>query len=634
MEFVNDGPLESSGARRAWAWLMGVPPADAMERRHAPSVVVLCALGSVALLVGELVRWRAGALQQDLAVSTLRFIGAAVLIAALVLVRRGRFQAGVSLFVTGAVLISAAGVALTGFAANARNLTELTMPLALAALLVGRRALWTSMAAYALGFSIGGLRDAGHLWGSGPQAPPTLPFGAVGTAIIGFAVVSIVLDRVGLSLREGFDLALARQRELERAHAELTQANLALQAEMARRQSAEAQLIEAQKMEAISRLSGGVAHDFNNLLTVILGCTEMTQESLPSNHPAHGTLNETREAAERAADLTRQLLAFARRQIVEPKILCVDDRVRSTQKMLSRLLRENIQFHTDLTASHSNVLIDPGQLDQVILNFVVNARDAMPSGGPLTIRSREVSLEREEASALFTLSAGNYVLLEVEDHGTGMDTETARRIFEPFFTTKGETKGTGLGLATCYGIVLQAGGAIFFNSEVGRGTTFRIYLPRCELGRDAHAVPASAAASAVPAAHGETVLVVEDETSVRQVTVRVLEQAGYRVLDAASLSQALTLTRSVEGRIDLLLTDLVLTDGSGVDVADRVSKLRPNIRVLYVSGYTDDPALRRGISEHEVDFLSKPFTPARLVARVREVLERPKTLAPSVEVTQ
>jgi CheY-like chemotaxis protein len=363
-----------------------------------------------------------------------------------------------------------------------------------------------------------------------------------------------------------------------------------------------------------------VAHDFNNLLTVILGCTQMSQESLPSGHPAQETLEETRQAAERAADLTRQLLAFARRQLVEPKVLCIDDRVRAMRKMLSRLLREDIQLHTELSSENWSVLIDPGQLDQVILNFVVNARDAMPLGGPLTIRTREVRVESDQVSALFTLAAGEYVLLEVADRGTGMDAETGRRVFEPFFTTKGEAKGTGLGLATCYGIVLQAGGAIFFDTELCQGTTFRIYLPRSQLAREAAAAPRDRAEAALP--HGETVLVVEDEAAVRHVTLRVLAQAGYQVLDAESLAQAVLVARDTPGRIDLLLTDLVLPDGSGGDVANQISALRPGIRVLYVSGYTDDPALRRGISESELEFLSKPFTPDALVSRVREVLER------------
>ena len=631
MALVNDGIAQSkSWMQRARTWLVGVPASDPMARRHAPSVLVLSGLGAIALVVGEVVRWQAGVWRHDLPVFALRLIGAAVLSAAFLVIRGGRFQGGVSLFVTGAVLISAAGVALTGFAANAPNLTELTMPLALAALLVGRRALWTSMGAYALGFAIGALRDAGHLWGSGPHEPPTQPFGAVGTAIIGFTVVSIVLDRVGLSLREGFDLALARQRELERASADLAGVNASLQAEMARRQAAEAHLVEAQKMEAISRLSGGVAHDFNNLLTVILGCTQMSQEALPSGHPAQETLEETRQAAVRAADLTRQLLAFARRQLVEPKVLCIDDRVGAMRKMLSRLLREDIQLRTELAAGDWSVLIDPGQLDQVILNFVVNARDAMPRGGPLTIRSRAVSVERDQVSALFTLAAGDYVLLEVADRGTGMDAETSRRVFEPLFTTKGETRGTGLGLATCYGIVLQAGGAIFFETGVDRGTTFRIYLPRSHLGREAGAAPAGRREAAL--GRGETVLVVEDEAAVRAVTVRVLMEAGYRVLCAASLAEAMLVTRSALGPIDLLVTDLVLPDGSGGDVAQQITVLRPGIGVLYVSGYTDDPALRRGISESEMEFLSKPFTPESLVSRARDVLQR--SAAPSARVAE
>jgi signal transduction histidine kinase/CheY-like chemotaxis protein len=613
-------------AARAWAWLIGVPASDPMERRHAPSVIVLCGLGVVALVAGEFLRWRAGLRATDVPVSLMRLVGAAVLAVAFVLVRRGRFKLGVSVFVTGAVALSAGGVALTGFAANARNLTELTMPLALAALLVGRRALWTAMAAYAVGFLIGDLRDAGHLWGQGPQPPPTLPFGAVGTAIIGFTVVSIVLDRVGLSLREGFDLALARQRELERAGANLEGVNSALEAEMARRQSAEAQLIEAQKMEAVSRLSGGIAHDFNNLLTVILGSSEMAKQSLPSDHPAQEVLSEVVEAAERAADLTRQLLAFARRQLVEPRVLSVDDRVRSTRKMLARLLREDIQLTTELSSPNWNVLIDPGQLDQVIVNFAVNARDAMPQGGPLTIRTREVTLVEDKLSPLFTLRAGDYVVLEVSDRGTGMDAQTGSRVFEPFFTTKGEAKGTGLGLATCYGIVLQAGGAIFFDTAVGEGTTFEIYLPRSHLAESPALVARDS--EAVVLSRGETVLVVEDEHSLRQVMIRVLVDAGYRVLDAGSLKDAVSLARSVLVTIDLLITDLVLPDGSGGEVAARITELRPEIRVLFVSGYTDDPALRRGISENEIDFLSKPFTPVRLVSRVREVLELPPRRLP------
>ncbi len=627
---MSEGAAPTSLSARARAWFIGVPAPDPVARRHAPSLLVLCALGAVALVVSELLRWHAGELRHDLAVALLRLMGAVVLSAAFFLVRGGRFSTGVALFVTGAVLISAAGVALTGFAANARTLAELTMPLALAALLLGRKALWLSMAAYALGFSIGGLRDAGHLWGSGPQPPPSLPFGAVGTAIVGFTVVCIVLDRVGLSLREGFDLALVRQRELERASAEVAATNAALKAEMARRQAAEAQLIEAQKMEAVSRLSGGVAHDFNNLLTVIMGCTQVSKEALPAEHPAQESLDGVLEAADRAAELTRQLLAFARRQLVEPKLLGIDQRVRSTQKLLGRLLGENIRLETSLGSSDWRVQIDPGQLDQVIVNFAVNARDAMPAGGRLDIKTREESVKTALTSALFTLAPGDYVVLEVSDQGTGMDAETRKRVFEPFFTTKGGTKGTGLGLATCYGIVLQAGGAIFFESELGRGTTFRVYLPRASVNAET-TEQAQGALQVSPAGRGETVLVVEDDSSVRNLTTRVLKHAGYQVLEAESVVQAVAVTRARQGAIDLVLTDLVLPDGTGGDVAERVGGLRPTVRVLFVSGYTDDDTLRRGISQREIDFLAKPYTASRLIARVREILDgpaRPATTAP------
>jgi signal transduction histidine kinase/ActR/RegA family two-component response regulator len=425
---------------------------------------------------------------------------------------------------------------------------------------------------------------------------------------------------VGLTLREGFDLALSRQRELEQTSAELTAANRSLLAEASRRQAAEAQLIEAQKMEAISRLSGGVAHDFNNLLTVILGCTQMSQEMLDREHPAQERLEDIRQAAERAADLTRQLLAFARRQLVEPKVVSVDESLQITRKMLARLLPENIRLGVDTAASEWRVSIDPGQLDQLLVNFVVNARDAMPDGGPLEIRTRQTSLEETLSSALFSIPPGDYVVLEVSDRGTGMDPETERRVFEPFFTTKGETKGTGLGLATCYGIVAQAGGAIFVETALGRGTTFRVFLPRSELPASA-----SAAQSAVTrdVARGETVLVVEDEVGVRQVTVRTLRAAGFEVIETSSLVEGVSAARAARGPLDLLLTDLVLPDGTGDEVARRVGERWPEIRVLYVSGHTDHPGLRRGISSSEVEFLPKPFSPPQLLKRVREVLDRP-----------
>jgi signal transduction histidine kinase/CheY-like chemotaxis protein len=617
---MTSGGDSAGWIKRAYDRWLVVPAPDPVASRHAPSILVLSALGAVALLTGEVVRWQANVKGDDLVISCLRLAGAVILAAAFVLIRRGRFDTGVSLFVGGAVSISAVGVAVTGFAANARSLTELTMPLALAALLVGRRALWTSMAAYAAGFTIGELRDRGHLWGMGPHPPAALPFGGVGTAIIGFAVVSIVLDRVGLSLREGFELALARQRELEQKSGDLAQANTALRAEMTKRQAAEAQLIEAQKMEAVSRLSGGIAHDFNNLLTVIIGATQIARDHSSHSPDVLEALDDVRQASERAAELTRQLLAFARRQPVEPKVLSVDERVRAAHKLLTRLLREDIQLDTALDANDWPVRIDPGQLDQVIMNFVVNARDAMPLGGQIAITTRQETLAHERTTASFGITKGDYVVLTVSDQGTGMNEETRARVFEPFYTTKGGTQGSGLGLATCYGIVHQAGGAIFFESELGKGTVFQVYLPRsAQRALD----PERSSSGTLNEPKGETILVVEDEVQVRKIEVLTLRRLGYTVLEAASLAQALDVVQTTRVHIDLLLTDLVLPDGHGGEVVEHVRRRYPAIRTLFVSGYTDNPEISRGISDGEFAFLAKPFQAHSLASRVRQVLDEP-----------
>ncbi|HEY0714061.1 MAG TPA: ATP-binding protein, partial [Polyangia bacterium] len=526
----------------------------------------------------------------------LRLAGAATLAVAFHLVRKGRFRQGVILFLGGVVAICAIGVSTMGLEANRSNLHMFLAPLALAAMLVGRRALWASLVVFAAAFVVGGARDLGYFGSVGPPAPVEDPLGPVGSAIISFLVLTIMLDRVGLSLREGFLLAIGRQEELQRTTAELEDANHALRAEMARRQSAEAQLIEAQKMEAVTRLSGGVAHDFNNLLTVIMACTQLAKESLTAEENVRRALDDIEEAAGRAAELTRQLLAFARRQMVEPRVLQVEDRVLSTEKMLRRLLGEDIRLTTRLAEDNDwAVLIEPGQLDQVIVNFAVNARDAMPNGGPIEIRTRRQTLPEGKASAQFSLPPGDYVVLAVSDRGTGMDTETQRRVFEPFFTTKGGTRGTGLGLATCYGIVLQAGGGIFFETELGQGTTFEAYFPRATKG-----VPiATAGRSPAPPreGQGETVLLVDDEARVRQVTARILEHAGYTVLLAACVADAVAVIKATSSRIDLLITDVVLPDGSGRDVASQMLDLHPRLPVLYVSGYTGDSVLLRNISD-------------------------------------
>ena len=387
------------------------------------------------------------------------------------------FRAGLAFFIIGVVVISGAGVAFTGLAYSSGSLQNLAIPLALAALLVGRKALWTTTIFYAVALAVGAARDSGLLWGLGPRIATVSPSGIWAArsfrsaSSASFSIASVCRCATGSRWR-------SHARRSWSARRLIAEANAALKEEMARRQSAEAQLIEAQKMEAIARLSGGIAHDFNNLLTVILSCTDLSKESLHADHPVRPNLDDIGEAAERAAELTRQLLAFARRQMVEPRVLCVADRVRATEKMLARLLGEDVRLVTRFAAEAWLVQVDPGQLDQVILNFAVNARDAMPEGGKLLVATKNVTLQESKSSSLFSIPAGDYLMLEISDEGIGMDAETGSRLFEPFFTTKAHGKGTGLGLATCYGIMLQAGGAIFFQTEIGRGTTFHLYFPR------------------------------------------------------------------------------------------------------------------------------------------------------------
>jgi CheY-like chemotaxis protein len=305
--------------------------------------------------------------------------------------------------------------------------------------------------------------------------------------------------------------------------------------------------------------------------------------------------------------------------MVEPRVLCVADRVRATEKMLARLLGEDVRLVTRFAAEAWLVQVDPGQLDQVILNFAVNARDAMPEGGKLLVATKNITLTESKSSSLFSIPAGDYLMLEISDEGIGMDAETGSRLFEPFFTTKAHGKGTGLGLATCYGIMLQAGGAIFFQTEIGRGTTFHLYFPRV-LDMPLSLPPQSGRTAL--RGRGERVLVVEDEARVRAVTVQILEGVGYVVLQAGGMDEALRVVRETTEEIALLITDVVLSDGSGRETAGEIADMRPDIGVLYVSGYTDDSILRHGIFEKGIEFLAKPFTPSELAARVRQVIDR------------
>ena len=381
----------------------------------------------------------------------------------------------------------------------------------------------------------------------------------------------------------------------------------------------EAQLRQAQKMEAVGRLAGGIAHDFNNLLTAITGYTDLALADLREGDPMRQDMEEILRAAHRAAGLTHQLLAFSRQQVLAPRVLDLNEVVQTVDKMLRRLVGEDVELQSVLAPGLGHIKADPGQLEQVIVNLAVNARDAMPTGGKLTIETADVEMAETRGRDLTTVPAGRYVMLAITDSGTGMDEETKARIFEPFFTTKEQGKGTGLGLATVYGIVKQSGGFIWVYSEPGPGTTFKIYLPRVEGAADALAPPVGPAQ--VPRGT-ETVLIVEDEQAVRALAKTALARKGYRVLEAANGGEALLLCESERAPIHLLVTDVVMPGLGGADLAQRLAPLRPDMKVLFISGYTDRAAARHGTMEPGAAYLEKPFSLDALARKVREVLDR------------
>ncbi|GAB4459396.1 MAG: response regulator [Anaerolineae bacterium] len=385
------------------------------------------------------------------------------------------------------------------------------------------------------------------------------------------------------------------------------------------RQRLEAQYHQAQKMEAIGRLTGGVAHDFNNILTVILGNCSFILDDLEQGHPLRQDAEQIEKAAERAASLTRQLLAFSRRQVLQPSVLDLNHIVTNIEKMLRRLIGEDIDLVTVLEPQLGPIRADASQIEQVIVNLVVNARDAMPEGGKVTIETANVYLDEEYIRRHIDIVAGPYVMLAVSDTGLGMDAETQARIFEPFYTTKEMGEGTGLGLAMVYGVVNQSGGHIWVYSEVGHGTTFKVYLPRIE----ASAEDIEPKRAAVEAGRGwETILLVEDEDMVRDLAQRALFNKGYKVLTAKHGEEARQICATYQGPIHLLLTDVVMPGGmSGSQLAKTLVSLRPEMKVLYMSGYTENAIVHHGVLDPGIAFLPKPFVPDDLVYKVREVLE-------------
>ena len=417
-------------------------------------------------------------------------------------------------------------------------------------------------------------------------------------------------------------LALSREAELSRAVAERTESlvatNRRLEEQISQRELAEAQVMHMQKMEGLGRLAGGIAHDFNNILTGILGYVGLLQDTLPAGSEPRADVDEIDRAARRAADLTRQLLTFARRQALAPVTVDVNALIEEVDRILRRLIGEDVEMATDLEPRIWPVLIDRTQLEQVLTNLVVNSRDAMPGGGRITVSTRNVQISPNRPELGHSLKVRDFVRLDVTDTGIGMDTETAARIFEPFFTTKEPGKGTGLGLAICYGIIQQAGGEIEVRSARGEGTTISVFLPRADraVAVDLPDVLPD------PAPGHETIMVVEDEEMVRKFAARALSELGHPVLIAANGEEAVGIAAQHQGQIALIVTDVVMPRMGGRAVAEQVSAIRPGIRTLFISGHVDDPRVHEAVARDDTAFLPKPFTARELTDAVRQLLDQ------------
>jgi two-component system, cell cycle sensor histidine kinase and response regulator CckA len=408
---------------------------------------------------------------------------------------------------------------------------------------------------------------------------------------------------------------------------ELTELIAVEHEDITKRKSLEQQLRQSQKMEAIGQLAGGVSHDFNNLLVVITSYTKLLIEQFDRDDSRRGDLEEILRAASDAASLTRQLLAFSRQQVLRPAVIDLNTVIGELEKMLRRVIGENIHCRTVLDPALGHVRADPGQLQQILMNLAVNARDAMPGGGSFIIETSNIALDEAFASSHTGVMPGRYVVMNVTDSGTGMDAATQARIFEPFFTTKEVGQGTGLGLSTVYGIVQQSGGHIWVYSELGRGTSFKIYLPRID--EPIAAVSRAPERDAVPVRSSETIMVVEDNIAIRKVITRILKPLGFRILEAGGAREAMQLAAQVNAPIDLLLTDVVMPETTGPALADALAKTRPEMEVLFMSGYSRSTMERTAALDAKVHFLEKPFAPDALVRKVREVLAGAPASAPA-----
>jgi two-component system cell cycle sensor histidine kinase/response regulator CckA len=393
--------------------------------------------------------------------------------------------------------------------------------------------------------------------------------------------------------------------------------NLAVVRDITEQNHLEEQLRQSQKMDAVGQLAGGMAHDFNNLLTVINGYSELAISRLQRDSPLYSAMEQIKKAAMRAAALTRQLLAFSRKQVLLPTIVDLNELISELEKMLNRLIGEDVLLRTKLAPDAGRVKADRGQIEQVVMNLVINARDAMPSGGELTVETQNVVLTEDFARQHFGVSPGAYVMLAVSDTGVGMSAETKARIFEPFFTTKEAGKGTGLGLSTVYGIIQQSGGSVWVYTEVGRGTTFKVYLPHFA-DDSLRSKPTSAPAGVNQGT--ETILLTEDDEMVRTLATEVLTRYGYQVLEAANGREAISIVENNSRPIHLLITDVVMPGMHGRELADRLTSLRPGLKILFMSGYTDRAIVHEQVVD-EKTFLQKPFSPQRLASKIREILD-------------
>ncbi|MCA9664368.1 MAG: PAS domain S-box protein [Myxococcales bacterium] len=468
------------------------------------------------------------------------------------------------------------------------------------------------------------MRELNSLWipdvSAIPDSTSRREFEAEGIRSLALVPIAFHGECVGFV---GFDFVRARRELggdvinlLEFASATLSR-TLERKAAEEQKRALEERLRQSQKLEAIGRLAGGVAHDFNNMLCAIIGYADILSDSATADKATRDAIDQINIAADRAAELTGQLLAFSRKQMVEPKVVGLGSIIKRLHPMLSRLIGEHIVLRTTIAPRLGRVRIDPSQVEQIVLNLAVNARDAMPRGGELAIETSDVILDAAYCRTRADVTPGNYVLLAVSDTGDGMSAQTQARLFEPFFTTKELGRGTGLGLSTVYGIVEQSGGSIEVDSELGRGTSFKVYFPRV----DAELAPKTGPGRRGYADGSETVLVVEDEKIVRTLASRLIARLGYNVLQAASGDEALKLVEKHDGTIDLLMTDVVMPGMNGRDLAERVVERLPHIKVLYSSGYTQDVIASHGVIDEDVRFIAKPYTLRSLAERIREVLD-------------